>query len=273
MQIGKAGGFQVAFFIFAVFLLAAPLSKYLGRIWQIDGDPFEMLARIVQLSLLASMILLAEWVKPNFIGSMLQAIPADRRLETAIFTAAKAFVPFAVIGAVALWLWYSEGTLAVERRFPTDDYHTIGEAKAYSAAGLLFLFAAVAMAPLIEEIAFRGLLYSAFERSLGWFPATFASAAVFGLFHGWFVSAFIAGVLFACLYRRTGTLIAPIVAHAVGNAVAWYPLLGQHYWPRPNPAFGDLPTWWFHLVCLTAFVWLIPLYIFMARRAYPREAT
>lgn len=271
MQIGRAGGFQVAFFIFAAFLLTAPLSKYIGRELRLGPDWFDVTARVLQLAFLATIIFAVERVRPATISALLAPIPRARQVETSVFVAAKVLVPFAIIGAIVVVQWIAGGPLAVERRFPAEAYHAAGEASAFSEAGLLFVFAAVAMAPLIEEIAFRGLLYRAWEQSWGWLPAMIASSAVFGLFHGWFWNAFLGGILFVCLYRRTGTLLAPVIAHAVGNACVWYPLLGRHYVPDTTLPSGDLATWWFHFACLSIFLWLVPLYVFMARRPFSRE--
>lgn len=271
MQIGKAGGFQVAFFVFAVFLLTAPLSKYIAHELKLTAEWIDAMARIVQLGFLAVAIFIVERVKPGTISGLLNAIPACRRVETGLFVAAKLFLPFAIVAGIVALQWITGGPLAVEQRFPAETYHSNGEASAFSTVGLVLLFASVAMAPLIEEIAFRGLMYRAWEESWGWLPAMVASSVVFGLFHGWFWSTFIGGIFFVCLYRRTGTLLAPIIAHAVGNTFVWYPLLGQFYIPYPTAPTGDLGTWWFHFACLSVFIWLGPMYLLMASRAHTRD--
>lgn len=272
MQLGKATGIQVAFLIFAVFLLTAPFTRFVGSRLHLDGEWLDPLGRIAQLAFLALAIFVVEQLRPGLVAGQLRPIPAERRWETAIFTSAHVVVPFGVLGAIVLWHWMGTGPLAVERRFPTDAIHATGQWRAFSAPGLVHLFAAVVMAPLIEEIAFRGLLYRAWEQAWGWIPAMLASSAVFALFHPSFAGPFVGGILFVCLYRRAGTLVAPIIAHAAGNACAWYPLLGRHYFPDPALPAGDLGTWPLHLAVLCLLILLGPVYVFMARNPRPREA-
>jgi membrane protease YdiL (CAAX protease family) len=272
MKLGKATGGQVAFFIFAIFILTAPVSKYLGARLHLNPESFDVLARIAQLTFLAIAIFVVERINPGVIAGLLSPIPASRRTEAALAICAKVALPFAILGGIMLWHWTVGGSAAVERRFPTDVLHTIGESRSFSSHGILFLFAAVAMAPLIEEIAFRGLLYRAWAESWGWAPAMVASSALFGLFHTSFIAAFTSGLFYVCLYRRTGTLVAPLIAHAIGNGVAWYPLLGQFYFPDPSLPAGDLTTWWLHFTVLAFFIWMGPLYVFMSRKPYIQEA-
>lgn len=97
-------------------------------------------------------------------------------------------------------------------------------------AYLIVLFVAAAMiAPVFEEMVFRGILFGWLRRHLGVVPATVLAALPHAAIH--FDPATIPVlsvifVLFAFLYERTGTLKAPILAHCVHNActlaVAYY---------------------------------------------------
>lgn len=86
----------------------------------------------------------------------------------------------------------------------------------------VFAFTAIILAPLIEEILFRGVLYRTGQQ-LG-FPrlALFGSSIVFAAIHGslmTFVPLTVLALIFAKLYDHTHRLIAPIVAHSLFNAV------------------------------------------------------
>jgi membrane protease YdiL (CAAX protease family) len=84
----------------------------------------------------------------------------------------------------------------------------------------LFITAVLA-APLFEEIAFRGLVYTSLRVRFGpWFSAV-VSAALFTLLHVYsplgMVVLFTGAVVSALVYERTRSLLPSIIAHAVHN--------------------------------------------------------
>ena len=83
------------------------------------------------------------------------------------------------------------------------------------------LAGAVVVAPVVEEVAFRGLLYATLRRRLGALTAAAVSAGIFAAAHGYGViglaTVFASGMLWAWAYERTGSLLPGIVAHAVNN--------------------------------------------------------
>ena len=93
-----------------------------------------------------------------------------------------------------------------------------------SALGVgLFILVAVVMAPLFEEIVFRGFLFRGFANSWGWKWGALASGVVFALAHlqlDIFVPLAVLGVALAWVYRRTGSLWTCIVMHALFNGIA-----------------------------------------------------
>lgn len=95
---------------------------------------------------------------------------------------------------------------------------------AFPGAAAIFTFQALALVtPITEEIFFRGFVFSGLIHRLGPGKAIIASAVVFGVFHlsiEVLVPIFITGLLFAWLYRQTGSLWPCIAAHAGQNALA-----------------------------------------------------
>lgn len=91
-------------------------------------------------------------------------------------------------------------------------------------AGLaLALLAAGLIAPLTEEIFFRGFMFPAFRDRLGEFWGITLSAGIFGLAHLQplaLPALFGLGALLAWLYQRTGSLWPCILLHATVNSVA-----------------------------------------------------
>jgi membrane protease YdiL (CAAX protease family) len=74
-------------------------------------------------------------------------------------------------------------------------------------------------APLFEEFLFRGLIFKGLQRSTGPALAALASAALFALIHPPIavIPVFGLGIAAAVSFRKSGFLLAPIVAHAVYN--------------------------------------------------------
>ena len=82
---------------------------------------------------------------------------------------------------------------------------------------------AVVMAPLFEELFFRGFLFRGLARSWGWPLAAVLSAAVFGAVHQQvtvFIPLFALGFVLAWVYERTGSIWTPIALHAVFNGIS-----------------------------------------------------
>jgi membrane protease YdiL (CAAX protease family) len=89
-----------------------------------------------------------------------------------------------------------------------------------SQRGWAFALAVVA-APLCEEFIFRGLIYGGLRRSMPATQAMLASAAIFAVIHPplSMLPVFVLGVCAAWTYERSKTLLAPMLVHAVYNAV------------------------------------------------------
>ena len=93
-----------------------------------------------------------------------------------------------------------------------------------SAAGIvLFAIVAVVMAPLFEELYFRGFVFKGFANSWGWVWGAVVSGAVFSLAHlqlTLFVPLFVLGFALAWVYQRTGSLWTSVAMHAIFNGLA-----------------------------------------------------
>ena len=82
---------------------------------------------------------------------------------------------------------------------------------------------AVVVAPVAEELIFRGYLYPVAKRYAGPFVATMVTSLLFAVLHGHAASVPALFTLAVCLslaYEKTGTLLVPMVMHAVFNAVS-----------------------------------------------------
>lgn len=96
------------------------------------------------------------------------------------------------------------------------------EALRHPVSGLTVAGAAVLLAPIGEELFFRGMLFQGLRRSLPLWPAIVLSGLAFGLSHLEvlaFVLLFPVGMYFAWLFHRRGSLLVPVAAHATFNLV------------------------------------------------------
>ena len=86
----------------------------------------------------------------------------------------------------------------------------------------VIVLAVVVVAPIAEELFFRGVVFNAWEREYGTRFAVFGSAGLFALIHGSLVQLlpiFVLGLGLAQLYRATRSLPATMAMHAGFNAV------------------------------------------------------
>ncbi len=79
------------------------------------------------------------------------------------------------------------------------------------------------LAPVVEELIFRGFVYPGLRRMMTVPAAALASALVFAAVHvavpvGSLLAITLIGVVLAYLYERSGSLIAPMITHAMYNS-------------------------------------------------------
>ncbi|MFM7182602.1 MAG: lysostaphin resistance A-like protein [Verrucomicrobiales bacterium] len=81
----------------------------------------------------------------------------------------------------------------------------------------------VVLAPVMEEIIHRGVIFQGLRARMGRWPAILLSSAVFAILHfySWWgiLDVFVAGVFFAWIYDRTRSLWPGIFLHAIGNGM------------------------------------------------------
>ncbi len=90
----------------------------------------------------------------------------------------------------------------------------------------LMIFAAVCVAPLTEEVLFRGFIYGVLKRFTDSHFAALISALFFATVHlhvSSFLPLFVLAILLATAYEMTGSLLVPMLMHALFNAImiAW----------------------------------------------------
>ncbi len=126
-----------------------------------------------------------------------------------------------LVAGVALALFIQFATLL----FPPPAPLPIEKLFTSRAAALLVLGASLLIAPLFEELIFRGYIYTVLERAWGMLPAVVASGILFGLLHapqlfpGWFqvVLLCLVGMAFSLARAATGSTFASFLTHLAYN--------------------------------------------------------
>jgi membrane protease YdiL (CAAX protease family) len=87
---------------------------------------------------------------------------------------------------------------------------------------LPIILLAVAIAPIAEELAFRGYLYGVMRRYFGALPALVFTAVLFAIIHlnvPTLFPLFILSCVFTVSYEATGSLLVPMTMHALFNTI------------------------------------------------------
>lgn len=117
---------------------------------------------------------------------------------------------------------------------------------------LVLFIAAIFLAPIAEEIYFRGFLYKTLKTRIHVFWAMLVQAAFFALLHLHNITGsiliFVTGILLAMIYERRKTIYAPIFVHCLINTTALLPLLVLAFLNTHEPAqtwdqAEQLPQW------------------------------
>ncbi len=129
----------------------------------------------------------------------------------------------AVLPPVELLVWLTTSLLRAAGITFTSQPITQLVLTSLSDNGVQLVFVlAVVIAPIFEEVIFRGLAYPALKQRWGAVPAAGLVSAAFALTHlhlPSFGPLFVLGIGLCLAYEVSGSLLAPMVMHALFNAV------------------------------------------------------
>ena len=214
----------------------------------LQGAPFLVLLVVLQLGaiLLPALVILRAGGVDARLALRLRFPGWPNLAAAALSAAALVYASSAVIFAILaglkwLGLPFDEGRLA-QGMEPFQQ--ALGPDRGFFAlAATVFLIAGVA--PVCEEIAFRGFLLSSLRPVLGTALGVLATSAVFGLLHPPLprqLALALVGAVLGFMVTRTGSLWTAVTAHAVNNGTAL--LLAAPYLARgaaPPPEAGPPP--------------------------------
>lgn len=97
----------------------------------------------------------------------------------------------------------------------------------------------VIIAPLVEEIFFRGFLFQGFRQRYGWIPALLLSSGIFAAAHldpASFIPTFALGAAMGYVYHRSNSLWPSVILHFLNNGFAMCLLLTLMQFPELIPS-------------------------------------
>lgn len=123
-----------------------------------------------------------------------------------------------VLLQVPIWLCCQITATFIINTFPS--WYPAADSAMDSTNALEYILLCMVLAPVTEELLFRGVWYKCYEQLFGFVPAAVLSSVMFGLMHGNIPQGYVAvmlGLFYACAVRRTGRLRTSIILHAVAN--------------------------------------------------------
>lgn len=210
-KLSDARRLQITLTAFALMLLCV---YYIGPFVALH-DPLAGIVVTELLFVLAPALVIALGTEASPRSALRLALPAGRAFATAALLAASAPLFSLLLFTVQnrhlpIPLADPSGSLAALQRALTE-------------SPLLFALVAGLLAPVCEELFFRGLLLRHLERSMSADAAIAASAVAFAACHlnpYKFLPTLFAGLWLGLLVRSTGSLLPGILAHAGNNLLA-----------------------------------------------------
>ena len=129
----------------------------------------------------------------------------------------------------------------------------------------------VVVAPLSEELLFRGYIQRILQRNMSATIAVILAGLIFGIAHLNILiipSATVMGMLFGYLMIRTGSLIVPTLGHAIFNAFS-FTMLSLSTVEELQSKDVQYPDW--RLVLISMLVFVIATAIFESKRGRKKE--
>ncbi|MDQ0351894.1 membrane protease YdiL (CAAX protease family) [Alkalibacillus filiformis] len=143
---------------------------------------------------------------------------SESKLSAKSFSSAIVFMTLYSLGAITIviaivWHFLSENA----RSFILE----INEIEPGFMILLLNLVMIIVIAPIFEEIIFRGFLFGRMSYKFGVTKGVIISSVLFGLLHGPnFIGATLTGIVLCLIFIKTGSLIIPVILHMIYNIFA-----------------------------------------------------
>lgn len=183
----------------------------------------------LQLPLLGTFCLLRRYY-PNYFAGQLNS--RYLTLWQSLAEAIPQFIRYLPIIWIVSFVW---STLLTElqlrgiiEQFPPQELIKLFTNGGDRTAIILLSIFAVLLAPIVEEIIFRGGIYRFFKSQSTVLPAQIISAVLFAIMHGnlmSFLPLVAVGIFLARVYERSGSILVPMYFHACFNGFSLLMLL------------------------------------------------
>jgi CAAX protease family protein len=249
LLIGWLGGVSVSMLIRPVYERRV-LDTVINRHWPSPTEPARALvaryalgAYLCALALIALIVAAEKASKntlfsgvANIVGETLTVMlliplirsrrlrPRDIGLRRTLPVPGSGYAVLALVGyllAISVWIvLIPQTTLQAAHRLTAVNHRPGGFAAVLILAGL------AVVAPVCEEVFFRGMLYRSLRNRLSLWPAVLIAGSLFGLIH---IFAYplstipvkiVFGILMCLLYERTGSLLPGIAVHSFVDGTA-----------------------------------------------------
>jgi membrane protease YdiL (CAAX protease family) len=159
----------------------------------------------------------------------------------------RGFDPAVILWGLILMLALSVVIEPVINLFPAEWYDWVGDRLKQ---GGWMMATAVVVAPICEEVLFRGLIQGSLVRKRGPWVGIPIASALFGIIHivpQQVVAGFLLGMVIGFVYYKTRSLLAAIVLHLINNALsAFLTLFEPDEGPSPTlrQMIGNQTVYW-----------------------------
>lgn len=248
LSVGRLAG------VFLLSVIAVPIAIYLlAALLIAESDETPLLDATVGLVMTASLLLLPVLAvrKLGFLrsGSML----AELRLTNAPWHMAVMAVPLVALSVFTVYvlylplsfLWPGFVSWYLLESVPTVWPRLDGT---YGLASILNIFVLVLLAPVAEEVFFRGFLLRSLMRKYSTGIAITIVSLTFAIFHIDVIGAGVFSAILCLIFLRTGSLLGPVIVHIANNALAVvFILWSAIYYPdAPDTTLSEFyDQWWY----------------------------
>lgn len=142
----------------------------------------------------------------------------------------------------------------------------------YQLANILSLVAVIALAPVVEEFFFRGLLLRTWLAKWGARPAIIVSSLIFGALHADILGGFVVSIVLSLSYMWTGRLAVPIMIHMTINLLGMLVMGGDLILVEPHShSIAEFQSQWW--IGVLGFVIGVPALIWILQNSRPAAVT